>query len=173
MCQGHSVGSGVLPDCLPVEEDAQYLSHGTSLEAARLIIQQGLSRRNRLRIHFYECDRNDQILGGETARAGSEATIAVAAHQCVEGGIFLYRSDNNVILSEGFRAVIGPRYYRFAMRLNLDSRRSRSVVWEPPNHSRNATDTGQNDNPPTVFTQTFPANVSPEQIEWRDNTNQP
>ena len=101
--QGHSAGSGARPECLPIAGDSEYLANGTSLEAARIIAQDGLSRRNRLHIHFYECDRNGHVLGGETVRAGSEVVILATAQQCVEDGIVFYKSANNVILSEGFR----------------------------------------------------------------------
>lgn len=57
--QGRSVGSGVHPDCLPVATDAKYVARGTSLGAAHQIAQYGLSRRQRLHIHFYECARQE------------------------------------------------------------------------------------------------------------------
>ena len=71
--QGHSVGSGVRPDCLPVEENLEYVSHGGSLEAAKQITQTGLSRCQRLRVHFYERGRKGDAIRGNSLRCGSDS----------------------------------------------------------------------------------------------------
>ena len=42
--QGHSVSLGVDADALPIDEDVLYVAHGTSLEAARIIVREGLDR---------------------------------------------------------------------------------------------------------------------------------
>ena len=84
--QGHSAGSGVRPDCLPVAKDVQFLIHGTSLEAAKKKTQTGLSRRQRLRVHFYECDRAGNAMGGNSVRCGSDLWVVISAHHCVGDG---------------------------------------------------------------------------------------
>ena len=89
--QGHSVGSGVRPDCLPVATNVKYSAHGTRLEAAQLIAKEGSSRRQRLHIHLYEWGRCGNVLDGHNARCGSDVAIAIDARQCMDGGIVFYR----------------------------------------------------------------------------------
>ena len=85
--QGHSAGSGVRPDCLPVATDLSYIIHGASLESAEMITQTGLPRCQRLHVHFYECDKRGNVLGGNSVRCGSDVGIAVSARQCMDDGI--------------------------------------------------------------------------------------
>ena len=67
--QGHSAGSGVRPDVLPIPTQLRYLIRGTLLAAAQSIVTEGLSKCSRLHIHFYECDQCGMVLGGNTVRA--------------------------------------------------------------------------------------------------------
>ena len=77
--QWHSVESGVHPDVLPVAAQRKYLIHGASLQAARALVSEGLSRCQRLHIHCYECDQRGMVLGGNTVRHGAEVGIVVLA----------------------------------------------------------------------------------------------
>ena len=126
--QGHSAGGGARADCLPVETDVQYLVHGTSLEAAHQIAQNGLSRCRRMHIHFYERDRKWNVLDGHNMRCGSDVAIVISDRQCVDGGLVFYRSANNVVLSEGANGVIGVQYFRCIYRLHRGPNRKRSEL---------------------------------------------
>ena len=53
--QGHSAGSGVRPYILPIEPSMMYLIHGVSIPAAKFIAKEGLYKRQRPHMHFYEC----------------------------------------------------------------------------------------------------------------------
>ena len=147
--QGHSVGSGVRPNCLPVTTSVEYLVHGTTFEAAAVIAESGLSRRNRLHIHFYECGRKGYILGNMHVRWGSEVAIAISALHCADGGIVFHRAANNVIVSEGIDGVIGAQYFCFIHKLHRGPMK-RSVIWERRGWVGRPMDTTQDDYPTTM-----------------------
>lgn len=142
----------------PISSDLEY-PHGASLEAARIIAQDGLSRCQRLHIHFYECDQNGHVLDGDTIRCGSDDMAVVFAHQCIEGGMAFYRSSNNVILSEGFGGVIGPQYFRFVLRLRRNPHRRRDIIWEPSKPPVRAMESVSGAQPAIMLTQTKPEAV--------------
>ena len=131
--QGHSVGSGVRPDVLPIETKLKFLIHGTSLRAAKAIAKEGLSRCSRLHVHFYECDRRGIVLGGNVLRHGAEVGIVILASHCMEDGIIFRRASNDVILTEGVDGVVGPQYIRFVCKMLYDPYASRPVIWERSN----------------------------------------
>ena len=56
--QWHTPGGGARPGDLPRIYDSPYISLGTSEEAGKMIARDGFSKSRRLRIHFYERDRN-------------------------------------------------------------------------------------------------------------------
>ena len=114
--QGHPLRCGVDADVLPPAEDVCYVVHGASLNAAKNISRVGLSRGDRVRIHFYACNRNGNIRGYHRVRSGSQAIVIVAANAAREAGIKFYRSNNDVILPAGIDGVIPPRFIR-AIRL--------------------------------------------------------
>ena len=126
--QCHSVGSGVHHDCLPIATDVKYLAHGASLESARQLTQNGLSRCQRMHIHFYECDQEGYVMDGRNVRCGSEVAIAISARQCMGDGVAFYRSANNVALSEGANGVIGGQYFRFIYRLHRGPNRKSCIL---------------------------------------------
>ena len=126
--QRHSVGGGVRPDCLPVAPNVQYAIHGTSLSASKRIAKEGLSRWNRLHIHFYERDKHGHIIVDQDVRCGSDAAILISDKQFRDDGIGCYRPSNNVILSEGIDGVIGAQYFRFIHRLHRDPTRRKSIL---------------------------------------------
>ena len=118
--KGHSVGSGVRPDCLPADLDLRYVAYGASLDAARQIAREGFPRCRRLQIHIYDCNRNGYALGGSNVRCGPDVAIVILERQCVDDGILHYRSAIDVALSECIDGVIGPRYFRLTQRLQKD-----------------------------------------------------
>ena len=152
--QGHSIGSGVRPDCLPIESSVQYLIHGTSLEAAEIITRTGLSRCQRNHVHFYECDGYGNLLGGHSVRCSSDVGIVISARQCMDDGIVFYRSSNDVILTEGINGVVGVQYFRFILRLHRDPKRKRTVLWRQQGWTNGRMSESEDDIPQTMFTQT-------------------
>lgn len=64
---GHSSKSGVWDDVLPVSRNMNLVVYGTTLQAAKSIVSNGLSRKEGIRIHFYACDLDGRPLG-RTAR---------------------------------------------------------------------------------------------------------
>ena len=127
--QGHSAKSGGRPDALPETKKLKYLIHGTSIEAAKRIATDGLSKCSRLHIHFYECDQRGIALGGNVLRHDSAVGIAVLAHHCIEDGIVFRRSPNDVILTEGINGILGPQYIRFACEISRDPYAHRRWIW--------------------------------------------
>ena len=119
----HSVGSGVRPGCLPSATDLNYMAHGAILEAGKQITREGLSRRRRMRIHFYDCGRKFGALGGNVVRFGSDVAIVATSRQFVADGIVFYLTSNNVAMSEGLDGVIAPQYFRRIQRLRRDTSR--------------------------------------------------
>ena len=55
--QGHSSGSGVRPDFLPIARELKYPIRGTSLSEAHCITKEGLREGGRLHVHLYEWER--------------------------------------------------------------------------------------------------------------------
>ena len=62
--QGHSLGSGVDDDALPIVEDVYYLGHAATRSAADHISATGLNRQQKLHVHFYECNRYGHLWRG-------------------------------------------------------------------------------------------------------------
>ena len=179
--QGHSVWSGVRPDCLPVVTNLEYVAHGESQEAVQSIARDGLSRCARLRVHFYECGRHGRLLGNESIRSGPGALVVVSAHQCIEDGMVFYRSSNNVILTVGFGGFVEPHYFRFALRLSRNPSFDRTVIWGPSQSSSRVHEPMSDIQPETMFTQTnpdamveddnalpSPSNTDDESTQWPD-----
>ena len=126
--QCHSVGSGVRPGSLPAGTDMNYLAHGTSLEEVDQISREGMSRRQRLHIHIYECGRSGDALEGYSARCGPDAALVISESQCFEDGIAFSRPPSNVAMSECIGGSIGPQYFRFTQRLCRDPDRRRVAL---------------------------------------------
>ena len=152
--QGHSAGSGVRPECLPVAPNVQYVIHGASLEAAKQIAKEGLSRRDRLHIHFYECDKRGQIFGDQDVRCGPDGAIAISPKQCRDDGIVFYRPRNHVILSEGINGSIGAQYFRFIHRMRRGPTRRKSIFRHIEGCEDEESEESDRQHPQTMFTQT-------------------
>ena len=132
--QGRSAGSVVRPDAMPVETNIKYLIHGTSLQAARQLVKEGLSKCSRSHIHFYECDRRGVVTGSNGLRYAAEVGIVALATHCMEDGIVFRRAPNDVILTDGINGILGPQYIRFVCAIPRDQYALRRVVWEKSNH---------------------------------------
>ena len=109
---GHSLGIGVDVDTLPEANDVDYVAHGTALSAAKSISEQGLTRADRVHVHFLQCTRGGQIYGNQRVRSGSQALVIASARTARDDGIRFYRPSSNVILSDGIDGVIPPRFIR-------------------------------------------------------------
>ena len=126
--QGHSSGSGVRPDVLPIARDLDYIIHGTSLSESHFIANECIRKGDRIRVHFYERDADGHDVGWQTARIGSEVSIAVSARQCNGDGIAFYRSPNGVILTEWINGIAGPQYSRYIVRVRRNPILNRSIL---------------------------------------------
>ena len=61
--QGHSPGSGVRPDVLPIARGMQYVVHGAILGGSHCIAKEGIRNGDRLRVHFCVCDSDGHVVG--------------------------------------------------------------------------------------------------------------
>jgi len=111
--QGHShYNTGVREDALPIARIEGKLLHGTTLDNARNIVKTGLSRQNRVHIHFIESEATswDSITATSGLRYTSEVGIIVDARKCQHDGIVFHRSSNNVVLTAGAHGILDPKY---------------------------------------------------------------
>ena len=107
--QGHSYSSGAADDVLPVAENLLTVIHGTTLEAAKSIIQSGISRGSRNHVHFYESDLEGRPEPCEPrVRLMSEVIVVVSAEKCERYGMVFYRAPNGVIVTTGVNGVVPP-----------------------------------------------------------------
>jgi 2'-phosphotransferase len=108
----HSVASQLLaseiykPILSPPEIPAAI--HGTTMKAWKSIKVSGLNRMRRSHIHFAS-----GIVGVDAdvrsgMRASSSVHIYLDVPKCMQKGIKFYRSENNVILTEGIDGIISP-----------------------------------------------------------------
>lgn len=114
--QGHSEHVGASVDMsallMPVESPREIPKaiHGTAMAAWETIRAEGLRRMKRSHIHFAP-----GVLGEDGVRSGMRSSADVHIHvdaaKAMADGIQFYRSDNNVILSEGINGVIAPKYF--------------------------------------------------------------
>ena len=124
--QCHSPELGVAADELPVDEEVLYVAHGTSMEDARDIVANGLSRRERLHVHFHACDVAGRLDDATQMRRGTQVAIAVSdAHGRVDGLVF-YRPSNKAILSSVGQCI--TRHDLSVARLDTQSRKHSGVT---------------------------------------------
>ena len=124
------------------------------MKAAQQITKEGLSRCNRLHVHFYESDKHGHIIGAQDARCGSDVAIVISAKQCRADGIARYRPSANVILSEGANGVIGVRYFRFIHRLRRDPTRKRIILRRREEWAEDESGDSDRRHPHTMITRT-------------------
>ena len=104
--QGHSKGAGVTSEYLKKITEPGMLVHGATLENAKRICSDGLSRVDRLHIHLGSM-LDSRPVG---IRHGSEVSIVVGGNRCISDGVISYESANRVMPTEGFNGVIPPDY---------------------------------------------------------------
>jgi 2'-phosphotransferase len=115
--QGHSKEVGSLINDkyaleeIPIDTSILYIYHGTKNKYLESIKTTGLIRMSRKHIHFVEdLERDKQISG---FKKESDLILKVDLKKCMIDGMKFYKSNNNVILTEGFDGIIPPNYINF------------------------------------------------------------
>ncbi|KAI8358422.1 phosphotransferase KptA/Tpt1 [Blakeslea trispora] len=110
--QGHSlktVASDNLLDLITAPLKTPVI-HGTTRKAWELIKQKGLSTMNRNHIHFAIGLPGDaKVKSG--IRKTSDIFIYINVEKAKNDGILFYKSNNDVILSDGKQGLISPEYF--------------------------------------------------------------
>lgn len=109
--QGHSIASVQMADMARID-DASKLSaavHGTYYRFWQKIKVEGLKRMTRNHIHLTENERFNADISG--FRSSSEILIYINVSKAMEDGIVFYRSENNVILTEGINGTLSNKYF--------------------------------------------------------------
>jgi len=112
--QGHSAGVNVSADELyeriESAEDIPVCVHGTSEGAWEAIRRQGLKKMGRQHIHFAPgLPGESGVISG--MRYSCSVFIYLDVAKAMERGVVLYRSANNVILTEGLDGTIPPNLF--------------------------------------------------------------
>ncbi|KAI9358067.1 phosphotransferase KptA/Tpt1 [Pilaira anomala] len=112
--QGHSLKTVESKDLLKEIKKDEDLStpviHGTTLKAWEIIQGQGLSTMTRNHIHFaVGLPDESHVVSG--MRNTSQVYIYIDIAKARADGIVFYRSNNNVILSNGIHGIIEPKYF--------------------------------------------------------------
>lgn len=91
------------PDTIPV------CVHGTYKKFAELIMSDGLKRMSRSMIHFAPGLPGDkEVISG--MRGSCDCYVFVDVKKAMADGMKFWKSDNNVILTDGFDGIIPPKY---------------------------------------------------------------
>nr|CAD7403742.1 unnamed protein product [Timema poppensis] len=111
--QGHSIKKITNLDLTPIidERDFPVIIHGTYWQHWDQIQKEGLSRMNRLHIHFSPGEPSDsQVISG--MRQSCQIYIYIDVRKALADSLKFYKSKNNVILSPGNeRGYILPQYF--------------------------------------------------------------
>ncbi|KAI9791662.1 MAG: hypothetical protein M1833_001482 [Piccolia ochrophora] len=100
--------------------------HGTTASAYTLILTSGaLSRMNRTHIHFAPGLPTPDAPVVSGFRTDSAVLIEVDVDKCVAAGMTWWRSENGVLLTEGFDGKVGTEYWVRAV-----GRKGGNVLWE-------------------------------------------
>ena len=104
--QCHSESPGAADDILPAAEDLLTISHGTSLQAEKPIAHGGISKDERLRIHFYEGDLEGRAAQNiPRPKLISEVIVVASAAKCDRLGMVSYKAPRGAILKPGIHGV--------------------------------------------------------------------
>ncbi|CEG69056.1 hypothetical protein RMATCC62417_05201 [Rhizopus microsporus] len=140
--QGHSIPVINTDELLEkIDKVTTPVIHGTTMKAWESIKNDGLSKMNRIHIHFAIGLPNDpNVKSG--VRKSSEVYIFIDADKAMKGnnnnnkkrefinilldGIKFYKSRNDVILSDGIDGTIPPKYFKKAIDKHGD------VLYEQP-----------------------------------------
>ncbi|XP_057532434.1 uncharacterized protein LOC130810408 isoform X1 [Amaranthus tricolor] len=112
--QGHSVKSveteSLLKPILSAEEIPVCI-HGTYKRLLEPILSSGLKRMNRLHVHFsHGLPSQGEVISG--MRHDVNLLIFIDTKKAMEDGMKFYKSENEVILTEGFDGVVTPKYFQ-------------------------------------------------------------
>lgn len=108
--QGHSMANVQM--ALSRIDDAIKLPiavHGTYYQYWDKIKAEGLKRMTRNHIHLTEHENFSADTSG--FRSSSEILIYIDVRKAMSEGIVFYRSENNVILTEGLNGVLSTKYF--------------------------------------------------------------
>ncbi|RCI00563.1 tRNA 2'-phosphotransferase 1 [Rhizopus azygosporus] len=124
--QGHSIPVINTDELLEkLDKVTTPVIHGTTMKAWESIKNDGLSKMNRIHIHFAIGLPNDpNVKSG--VRKSSEVYIFIDADKAMKDGIKFYKSRNDVILSDGIDGTIPPKYFKKAIDKHGD------VLYEQP-----------------------------------------
>lgn len=109
--QGHSIKihSSLLTLLKLSDIDFKYIIHGTYYEPLPSIKKEGLSKMNRIHIHFSTKLPEEGVVSG--MRKSCEVYILVDLKKAINDGYKFYKSENDVILTEGNKdGYIPPEY---------------------------------------------------------------
>lgn len=83
--------------------------HGTYYRFWEKIKAEGLKKMNRNHIHLTEHERFNSNTSG--FRSNSQILIYIDVSKAMTDGIVFYRSENNVILTEGINGILSNKYF--------------------------------------------------------------
>lgn len=89
--------------------DAPVCVHGTYYKRLPSICENGLNRMQRTHIHFAADHPRNKVLSG--MRGNVEVAIYLDVQKALDAGIELYRSENGVLLTEGFDGIVPPAFF--------------------------------------------------------------
>lgn len=110
--QGHSVthvSQEALLTRITDASEAPLWVHGTYYKFLPSICQNGLNKMGRTHIHFAADHPQNKVLSG--MRRNVEVAVYLDVQQALDAGMALYRSDNGVLLTEGFDGNVPPRFF--------------------------------------------------------------
>lgn len=112
--QGHSMTAVVSEQLLKPVLNAREVPvcvHGTQRMYLDSIFAKGLSKMQRLHVHFATGLPNDSgVISG--MRSSSNVLIHLNVEKALADGMKLFKSDNGVILTEGFNGVVPAKYFK-------------------------------------------------------------
>jgi 2'-phosphotransferase len=99
-------------------DDISQPVHGTYLDCLDSIIKNGLNKMGRTHIHFSngvpdfakaDVDGKKRVISG--MRGNCQVMIYLDVLQCLDNGIELFLSDNDVVLTNGVDGILDPKYF--------------------------------------------------------------
>lgn len=108
--QGHSMANVQLTMTrIDDASNVPFAVHGTYYRFWEQIKAEGLKRMTRNHIHLTE----NEVFRGDTSgfRSSSEILIYIDVAKAMGDGVAFYRSDNNVILTEGIDGTVSSKYF--------------------------------------------------------------
>jgi 2'-phosphotransferase len=109
--QGHGLPVTLALTELTPNSEYDTCLHGTTIEAAKLILENGLSKMSRNHIHFaIGMPGADGVISG--MRKSSSVVFVLDMKRAMTDGIVFYMSANGVILSEGIDGIIPQSYFK-------------------------------------------------------------